>query len=266
MGTTPNGRGLGRKPDKEDARDKLYAAVHAAPVQIPASVDLRDKLPACFDQGQTSSCGANAGSGLMCFFYPSVKAFSRLQIYYDIRVIEGDVSQDDGVETRDVLKILQLTGAAPEVLWPFDETHMFTEPPEAAYDAAEPYTVASYSRLQTADDYLNCLASGFPFILGFTVPESLDSDTVAKTGVLPLPASNEKQLGGHDVLCVGYTNDFLNHPDFLKSGLSQAQVSSSALLIRNSWGVKWGLEGAFWMPLCYGSDATTGGDAWTARL
>jgi hypothetical protein len=264
---TPNGRGLGRKPDKEDIRDKLYAAVHAAPVTIPASVDLRSKLPPCFDQGQTSSCGANAGSGLMCFFNPSIPAFSRLQIYYGVRVVEGDVSQDGGVETRDVLGELQVTGAAPEALWPFNTQQMFVQPPQDVYKAAEQYTVSSYSRLVSEDDYLNCLAAGFPFILGFTVFESLDSDSVAKTGVLPLPYSGENQLGGHDVLVVGYDTNFLNNPDFLKSGLNPSQVSNRALLIRNSWGTDWGVKsGHFWMPLEFAADPTNGGDAWTARL
>jgi C1A family cysteine protease len=201
------------------------------------------------------------------FFYPSVAAFSRLQIYYGVRLIEGDVSQDDGVETRDVLRFLQITGAAPEPLWPFDIGRMFHQPPPDVYQAAEGYTVASYSRLETPDDYLNCLASGFPFVLGFNVFASLDSDPVAKTGVLPLPVPNERQIGGHDVLVVGYDTDFLNNPDFLKSGLNPSQVSSRALLVRNSWGTAWGTKaGHFWMPLEFAADPTNGGDAWTARL
>ena len=263
---TPNGRGLGRKPDADDPRDRLYALHRRATPSIPQSVDLRPKLPPCFDQGQTSSCGPNSGSALMCFFYPSVQAFSRLQIYYDVRTIEGDISSDDGVETRDVLKTLQVTGAAPESAWPFDTRKMFTSPPEVVYGQAEEYTIADYLRLLTADDYLTCLADGFPFILGFTVFESLDSDEVAKSGVMPLPAPNEKQLGGHDVLVVGYDTDFLNNPDFKKSGLSASQVSKNALLIRNSWGSAWGLNGHFWMPLEFAADPTNGGDAWTARL
>lgn len=262
---TPRGRGLGRKPDREDARDRLHASRRGA-VQLPVSVDLRSKLPSCFDQGQTSSCGPNAGSALMCFLYPQIQAFSRLQIYYGVRALEGDINQDAGVETRDVLRVLQVTGAAPETSWPFDVRNLFVDPPEAVYAQAEIYTVAEYLRLQTAEDYLACLAQGFPFILGFTVFEALDSDQVEKYGVLPFPGAGEKDLGGHDVLVVGYDTDFLNNPDFKKSGLSPSQVSPTALLIRNSWGSAWGLHGHFWMPLEFAADPSSGGDAWTARL
>lgn len=263
---TPNGRGLGRKPDRADPRDRLYAAVHKKPAEIPASVDLRSKLPPCFDQLQTSSCGPNSGSGLMCFLYPQVNAFSRLQIYYGVRVMEGDINEDGGVETRDVLRVLQVTGAAPEALWPFDPKKMFTEPTARVYAAAEDYTVAVYSRLLSGDDYLACLAQGFPFLLGFTVFESLDSKQVEKTGVLPYPKEDERTIGGHDVLVVGYDTNFHENPDFLKSGVDPSQVSNCALLIRNSWGTNWGIKGHFWMPLDFATDPDLGGDAWTARL
>jgi hypothetical protein len=202
----------------------------------------------------------------MCFLYPTVQAFSRLQIYYGVRVLEGDVGQDAGVETRDVLRVLQMTGAAPETLWPFDPRKLFTEPTAGVYAAAEDYTVATYSRLLSADDYLACLAHGFPFLLGFTVFESLDGEQVERTGVMPFPRSGERQLGGHDVLAVGYDTNFHENPDFLKSGLDPTQVSNRALLIRNSWGTAWGLNGHFWMPLEFAADETLGGDAWTARL
>jgi C1A family cysteine protease len=202
----------------------------------------------------------------MCFLYPKVKAFSRLQIYYNVRQIEGDVNEDAGVETRDVLRVLQMTGAAPETLWPFNPKKMFTPPTERVYMEAEKYTVAVYSRLLTADDYLGCLAQGFPFVLGFTVFENLDSDQVEKTGVLPYPEKGDREIGGHDVLVVGYDTNFHQNPDFLKSGLRPDQVSTRALLIRNSWGTGWGLKGHFWLPLEFAADEQLGGDAWTARL
>lgn len=199
---TPNGRRLGRKPDQADPRDRRYAAVHRAPRIIPPQVDLEPRLPPAFDQGQTSSCGPNSASAFMCALTGVMEPYSRLQIYYGVRALEGDLHEDGGVETRDLFRVLQLTGAAPEKMWPFDKKRMFIEPPDDVYGAAEKTTIDNYSRLDTADDYLACLADGFPFVLGFTVFETLDSDTVARTGVVPMPTPGEKNLGGHDVLCL----------------------------------------------------------------
>lgn len=263
---TPRGRGLGRRPDKIDPRDRLYSWTHRSNVLIPAAVDLEAKFPPCFDQGDTSSCGPNSASAMMCGLCGTMKPFSRLQIYWGVRALEGDVRADEGVETRDLFRVLQLTGAAPEDAWPFDKKKLFTEPTDEVYSLAEANTIETYSRLNSANDYLQCLAQGFAFILGFTVFESLDSDEVAKSGVLPMPRRGEKDLGGHDVLVVGYDTDFLNNPAFLKSGVSTSKVTSVALKIRNSWGTGWGLNGHFWMPIDYADDDVNGGDAWTGRL
>lgn len=264
---TPNGRGLGRKKDGADRRDRLFGAVHpeALATPLPVSIDLRSQLPACWNQLQTSSCGPHAGDGLMCFLFPEIVAqFSRLQIYYDARVIEEDVNQDDGVETRDILVTLQKLGAAPETMWPFDVAQLFTQPPTPVFDASLQYTLAVYSRLSSSADMLGCLASKFPFILGFQVPQELDSAAVAASGVLPLPVLPLLN-DGHDVLIVGYDQDFLNNPDFIKSGLDPKSVDSTALLVRNSWGADWGINGHFWMPFSIATDQTAGNDAWTGR-
>ena len=47
-----------------------------------------------------------------------------------------------------------------------------------------------------------CLAAGYPFVFGFTVYESFESEAVAKTGKVPMPGSGEKALGGHAVFVV----------------------------------------------------------------
>jgi len=49
-----------------------------------------------------------------------------------------------------------------------------------------------------------CLASGFPFVFGFAVYESLETEEVIRTGVIPMPQTNERMLGGHAVMAVGY--------------------------------------------------------------
>ena len=234
---------------------------------LPPRVDLRGQLPPAFDQGDIGSCGPNSGVALMMHQFPEEKTmYSRLALYYSVRDDEGGVGSDSGVETRDVLKILQKVGAAPEKLWPYDKRHLFTKPSPQVYDEAAKTRLLSYSRLVTEADYLACLASGFTFVLGFTCFSSIDSPALAKTGVMPVPdAKKERTIGGHDVLVVGYDTDFKNNPDFKKSGVDPALVQDTAILIRNSWGASWGLHGHFWMPVDYATNPSIGGDAWTGR-
>lgn len=266
---TPRGHYLGRKKDSADPRDHFYGVVHAAEVAPapPPSADISAQLPPCFDQGQEGSCGPNSGAGMMAHQFPELKQlFSRNQIYWDVRSMEGDTTVDGGVETRDVLKALTTTGAALEKSWPYSQQTLFKQPPTSVIVEASQHKLLSYSRLLTDVEYMSCVASDFSFILGFTCFSSIDSPDLARTGVMPMPdTTREQQVGGHDVLVVGYDTNFKNSDVFKKSGVDPSLVSDTALKIRNSWGVDWGLEGHFWMPMPYAVNPSIGGDAWTGR-
>ena len=93
-----------------------------------------------------------------------------------------------------------------------------------------------------------CLASGYPFVFGFTVYESFESQPVAQTGVVPMPAPKEQVLGGHAVLAVGYDD------------------SRQCFIVRNSWGPGWGMQGYCYMPYLYLTDHNLASDFWTVRL
>jgi|SRR5665213_1896889 len=78
-------------------------------------------------------------------------------------------------------------------------------PPKNCYADALKYKAVLYQRLTPVLSQLKgCLASGFPFVFGFTVYESFESAQVAKTGHAPLPKSNEQVIGSHAVVGVGY--------------------------------------------------------------
>lgn len=268
---TGRNHGLGRKDDTADSRDIRYGATRepAQIFNIPAYVDLRHGLPPVYDQGMTNSCGAQAAAALMAHLFPEVESgFSRNQIYYSVRVLEGDPDKDDGIQTRDVMKILKDVGAAPETAWPYSDGDVLTPVPDDVIKQAASYRIGSYARLNGANDFLRCLASGHPFVMGFMVPQSLDENDVNLTGIMPTPdLSRDPIIGGHDVLVVGYDTTFKHAPFFKSSGIDPARVDDTMLLVRNSWGPSWSrkFRGHFWMPLSYAVNRSTGGDAWTGR-
>ncbi|HWE84780.1 MAG TPA: C1 family peptidase [Terracidiphilus sp.] len=239
--------------DLPDARDFLFAAPLLRFQQgLPTSVDLSSKCPPVYDQGQLGSCTGNAIAGAIQFdqMKQGNKAFapSRLFIYYNERVIEHAVAQDSGAQVRDGIKSVAKLGAPPETDWPYKVAKFADKPPATAYADAKKDLVSSYSRvLQNLTQMQGCLAAGFPFVLGFTAYDSFESDEVAKTGVLSMPASGEGVVGGHCVLAVGYNS------------------IARTFLIRNSWGASWGKNGYFTMPFEYLQDSQLSSDFWTIR-
>jgi C1A family cysteine protease len=172
---------------------------------------------------------------------------SRLYVYYNERTIEHTVSQDSGAMLRDGIKSLVKKGACTEAKWPYFTENFRIKPPAACYRDGAGHQVTSYQRIETLDQMRACLADGFPFVFGFTVYESFESQTVAKTGRVTMPMSRERPLGGHAVLAVGY-ND-----------------RDKRFLVRNSWGSGWGLKGYFTMPYGYCASRDLSDDFWTIR-
>ena len=93
-------------------------------------------------------------------------------------------------------------------------------------------------------------------MIGIQIFESFESDSVAQTGIVPMPNSDEKCLGGHAVVVIGYDDNF-------KTGLFSHKEPHYE--VRNSWGTEWGDHGHFWIPAKYIEDTLFGTDAWTIR-
>jgi len=256
----------GWKPDLPDARDFLYSAPAIALAALPPSTDLRGGCPPVYDQGRIGSCTANAIAAAFEFdlkkqgltdFMPS-----RLFIYYNERAMEGHVQFDSGAQIRDGVKSVATLGVCPETDWPYDDTPATTDggpfppgardgeqPPEQCYKEALSNRVTTYHRvIQNLDQLRGSLAAGSPFLFGFTVYESFESQEVARTGVAPMPQPSEQVLGGHAVLAVGYDD------------------ASQRFIVRNSWGPNWGQQGYFTLPYAYLATRGMASDFWSVNI
>src|ERR1019366_6047545 len=94
---------------------------------------------------------------------------------------------DSGGMLRDGIKALAQQGECAESLWPYSISQFAVKPPVKCYQDGLKHTVTSYERLQTLQEMRACVASGFPFVFGFTVYQTFESPQVAKTGVVPMP-------------------------------------------------------------------------------
>jgi C1A family cysteine protease len=243
----------GWQPDLPDQRDFSYAATRAAISKLPSKIDLRMNCPAVYDQGNLGSCTANAIGGAFEFeqMKQSVPIFmpSRLFIYYNERVIEGTVNADNGAQIRDGIKSVNKQGVCAEDLWPYEITAFAKKPDTKCYAEALKHQVLSYQRVvRNLNSMKGCLAEGYPFVFGFTVYDSFESEAVAKTGKLNMPEMNEGVVGGHAVVAVGYDD------------------TENRFIVRNSWGTAWGINGYFTMPYNYLMEENLSDDFWTIRL
>jgi C1A family cysteine protease len=245
---------LGWIPDLPDARDHRYAAPRATLEKLPRKVDLTDRCPHVYDQGNLGSCTGNAIAAAIEFVerkekLPHPSTPSRLFIYYNERVIEHTVAVDAGATIRDGFKSIHRDGACRERTWPYAVSHFDDRPPAAAYDEAGHHRVTSYARVsRDLHQMKGCLASGYPFVFGFTVYESFLGAAVARTGRVPMPAPSESIEGGHAVVSVGYDD------------------AAHRFIVRNSWGPEWGMKGYFTMPYAYLLDDNLADDFWTVRV
>lgn len=234
----------------EDLRDYIYTGTVG--VSGASKVDLRPQFTAAYNQGSISSCTANAISSV--YQYTAKKQLgkefmpSRLGLYYDERKMEGSVLQDAGAYIRDGMKICATQGLYPEFLWPYDVKKVFVAPPASCYKEAIKHQSLAYEKvpqkLQSLCSALNC---GYPIVFGFKVYSNMMATKTASTGVLNLPGTKDKLLGGHAVTIVGY------------------DTTTQRFIVRNSWGTLWGQKGYFTMPFEYVLNPNLASDFWIMK-
>jgi C1A family cysteine protease len=219
-------------PDQRDHHADLSG------IKLLLEVDPRAEMPPVYDQGRLGSCTANAVAAAV--EYAAVienrdigGTPSRLEIYYAERLIEHlPVSEDTGAWGRDGFRHAYGQGTIPESDWPYDVAKFAERPP---LDQEDRHRCGAYKAVPKNLHAMKAALSNHQTVaFGFTVYESFESAAVDLTGVVPMPEPDERVLGGHEVLLVGYLKSEPNHG-----------------LVRNSWGASWGVGGYCLFPWAY---------------
>lgn len=250
---TPARHFYGWKKDTSNADDEYHNFIVSSTLDNIKLVDLRSTCPAVYNQDKLGSCTANAIAA--AYEYDEIKQNekdvfipSRLFIYYNERKIEGSIDTDSGAEIRDGIKSISVDGVCSEDMWKYDITKFTECPTQECYDDAKNHKSIEYKRVvQSLEQLKQCLIEGFPFVFGFNVYSSFETQEVADTGNMPMPKEGEELLGGHAVCAVGFDDN------------------RCVFIIRNSWGDSWGDKGYFYMPYAFITNTSQCSDFWTVR-
>ena len=155
--------------------------------------------------------------------------------------MQGDIS-DTGTDAGTAF-LSYNRGWAYETTYPYEVSHFTMTPTkiaftEAALNASKVrVNVALIPRdKNTTAKIESLLAAGKFVMIAINVYDSFESETVAKTGMVPAPKKGEKLQGGHEMTIVGYDR------------------KEQRVLVKNSWGKNWGLGGYCWIPYALLSD------------
>jgi C1A family cysteine protease len=222
---------------------------------FPTYVDLRDKFPEPYEQGNLGSCAANAIASVIQFIRrkEGLEDYtpSRLMLYYLARQYRGTITQDRGVYITEGVRALCEYGTCSETLWPYEIEKRFKAKPspecfEAARLARICENIIPFPLKQTAKSFKMALVNSQPVILTTRLYDSFYSNEAKKTGVIPFPnVKKDKKIESHALTLVGY-NDF-----------------KQCFIVRNSWGLGWGDKGYCYMPYKYILNKKLTYDCWS---
>jgi len=204
---------LGWLPDIPDVRDVYFRAIYMVPRELPPRVDLRAGCSPVEYQGDLGSCTAQALAGALEYLELAALRSRPLQpAFHDLSrlFIYYNERAAMGTVREDSGAMLRVGIKTMARLG-------------ACKEQLWPYDVARFASKPPARCY---------------------AEAAARTGLIRLPRSGERMLGGHAVMAVGYDD------------------ARGRLRFRNSWGEQWGQKGYGEMPYDYLTRRELSDDFW----
>jgi len=206
-------------------------------ISLPATFSLRASMSPILNQGSVGSCVSNAFALSISTMTKNSINMSRLFHYALTRIMENTaLNNDSGQTIRDAANTILNYGVPQETEWPYVPSQFAVFPPLTAFKASNKFKSFVYTFVNSDLNSLKqCLSTNQkPIIFGFMVYSSFMTQSVASTGVVPLPDTRkEKLLGGHCITIIGYDD------------------AKNVFICANSWGTGWGDKGYCYMPYAY---------------
>jgi C1A family cysteine protease len=229
---------------------KYKMCLNTNQITLPPAFSLNDYRNFIYNQGDLGSCTANA----FCAAYRIMNNIqnknilfqpSRLFFYYQERDIEGTVNTDSGANVINGEKYVKSNGICSEESWPYIISNFNIKPPLECYTEAINYKISSYDLINLDSNLLtnikNAIYNKQPVLIAIVVYSSFESESVATTGLIPIPdITQEEELGGHEMCLIGYDD------------------TTELFTVMNSWGSSWGHDGLCYIPYNYLSNELLG--------
>lgn len=214
------------------------------------------------DQQSLGSCTAFAATAMM----ENIASrngintkYSELFLYYTERVmIERRYPADDsGAYLVDTMTALCRYGNALEADWPYDITKYAVAPNQQSFSVAAANRVLTDTQVFPGlYSVKEAVSHSHPVVVAFYLTQNMaNTQSWARTGVVPMPASGQDWVEGHAVLVTAYDD------------------AREMFTFKNSWSSNWGVGGYGYLPYAMFSSTTGQGrtgaaikECWTALV
>jgi hypothetical protein len=136
---------------------------------------------------------------------------------------------------NDAARALAQEGQPIFSAWPYQSVQAYRPSWKPPFFNSTTYKVVMTPGKMTFDDIANALATGRTVVIGLFIT---DAFIQCSTSGLIVDASTDPERSAHAVLAVGHGLD---------------QDGTDYLLVRNSWGLGWGIQGHAWISRNYAS-------------
>lgn len=198
--------------------------------ELPASIDLSDKMPPVGNQGKQQSCVAWAIAYALKSYQEKLELgeqylFSPAYIYNQI-----NNGMNAPTYVTDGLNILSEQGVCQMEEMPYDENNWVAKPTDEVKNSARKFRIDFWRQVNVQDikEVKAQLAAGYPVIIGAMVSKEFISEGFDKKAAYSWTEAGTAS-GGHCMLLVGYDD------------------TRKAFKVMNSWGADWGDKGFSWI-------------------